>query len=86
MAAESESTRCPSQQMSFADIARYLQGGYDEPVQNALAQHIRFCNACQEAVERVSALRRTGHYDMITHVASTEDGAGLPETFSRRIR
>lgn len=80
MAAESESTRCPSQQMSFADIARYLQGGYDEPVQKALAQHIRFCNACQEMVERVSALRRTGHYDMITHVATSGESPVLGET------
>lgn len=69
-------TPCPTTQMSFADIARYLQGGFDEPVQRALAQHVQFCNNCREAVERVSALRRTGRHAMTTRVATAADGGG----------
>ena len=68
--------------MSFADIARYLQGGFDEPIQRALAQHVQFCNSCQENIERVAALRRTGHYNMATRVAAeseTADVGGPPE-------
>jgi hypothetical protein len=85
-----EQAACPAQQMSFADITRYLQGGFDEPVQRALAQHVRFCNGCQEMIERVAALRRTGHQNMVTRVAPTgnslgsrdenDGGGGIPET------
>lgn len=71
---ETPGAPCPTTQMSFADIARYLQGGFDEPVQRALAQHVQFCNNCREAVERVSALRRTGRYAMTTRVATASDG------------
>lgn len=60
---------CPTTQMSFADIARYLQGGFDEPVQRAIAQHVQFCNNCREAIDRVAALRRTGRHAMTTRVA-----------------
>ncbi len=85
-----DNKKCPAQQMSFSDISRYLQGGFDEPVQRALAQHVQFCNACQEAVERVSALRRTGHNQMVARLATVPEndasddmpggpGGGIPE-------
>lgn len=51
---------CPTKQMSFGDAVRYLQGGFDEPVQRAVAAHVQYCNSCQEHLEHVRALRRTG--------------------------
>jgi len=51
---------CPTQQMSFGDAVRYLQGGFDEPVQRAIAAHVQYCNACQQQLEHFKALRRTG--------------------------
>ncbi|MEZ4697253.1 MAG: hypothetical protein R2832_12630 [Rhodothermales bacterium] len=51
---------CPTQQMSFGDAVRYLQGGFDEPVQRAIAAHVQYCNACQKQLEHFKALRRTG--------------------------
>jgi len=71
---------CPSRQMSFADVVRYLQGGFDEPVQRTLAQHLRNCNACREEVDRVAALRRTGRHAMVTRVAADEGSGVIPES------
>jgi len=51
---------CPTKQMSFGDAVRYLQGGFDEPVQRAIAAHVQYCNSCQEQLEHFRALRRTG--------------------------
>ena len=51
---------CPTKQMSFGDAVRYLQGGFDEPIQRAIAGHVQYCNACQEQLEHFRALRRTG--------------------------
>lgn len=55
-----EQSPCPTKQMSFGDAVRYLQGGFDEPVQKAIAAHVQYCNACQEQLEHFRALRRTG--------------------------
>ena len=63
---------CPTQQMSFADVARYLQEGFDEPVQNALSAHIQYCNTCQDELDRVGAIMSTGRHLMGSQLVDAE--------------
>ena len=58
--------------MSFSDVARYMQGGFDEPVQLALAGHIKYCNACQDELDRVQAIMSTGKHLMGSDIVGTE--------------
>ncbi len=60
---------CPINQMTFGEIVRYLQGGYEPPVQRAIASHVQFCNACAAELERVKALRKVGRHLMDEHLA-----------------
>lgn len=71
-------TTCPTRQMSFADVARYLQEGFDEPVQLALSAHIKYCNACQDELDRVQAIMSTGRHLMGSEIV----GAQAPSTDS----
>lgn len=75
---------CPIHQMSFGEIVRYLQQGYEAPVQRALASHVKYCNVCAAEVERVQALCQAGHHVMSEHLedfgaeaVSTLDDADL---------
>ncbi|NND70172.1 MAG: zf-HC2 domain-containing protein [Rhodothermales bacterium] len=63
---------CPTRQMSFADVARYLQEGFDDPVQSALSAHIQYCNACQDELDRVQAMMGTGRHLMGSAIVGAE--------------
>ena len=63
---------CPTRQMSFADVARYMQDGFDEPVQRALSAHIQYCNACQDELDRVQAIMSTGRHLMGSELVESE--------------
>ena len=58
--------------MSFADVARYLQEGFDEPVQRALSAHIQYCNVCQDELDRVQAIMSTGRHLMGSEIVGTQ--------------
>lgn len=93
-----KSSVCPTKQMSFGEAVRYLQGGFDEPVQRAIAGHVQYCNSCQEELERVSALRGAGEEILLSdrdrsaeHSDSDDDsgtnggGNGVQRTFDKQI-
>jgi hypothetical protein len=63
---------CPIPQMSFGEIARFLQRGYEAPVQKTLAAHVEQCNSCREAIARIEALREAGRLAMATDFAGME--------------
>ncbi|MDX1741359.1 MAG: zf-HC2 domain-containing protein, partial [Rhodothermales bacterium] len=64
---------CPISQMSFGDISRYLQGGFEPAVRKAVAAHVVYCNACREELERVKALRKSGRHMMISNLRNEDD-------------
>ena len=66
---------CPINQMTFGEIVRYLQGGYEPPVQRAIASHVQFCNACAAELERVKALRKVGRHLMDEHLTDFAEEA-----------
>jgi len=73
-----ESTGCPVHQMTFGEIARYLQGGYEPPVQRAIASHVKYCNVCAAELERVIALRASGGHIFSEHLADfTPESSGV---------
>lgn len=63
----------PMAQMSFGEVTRYLQGGYDAPVQRTLAKHITFSNTSQRAVEQVNAIRSIGQQLASAHVFEADE-------------
>ena len=71
--ASSNTTSCPIQQMQFGEIVRYLQGGYDSPVQRAISNHVKYCNTCAEELERIKALRKVGLHVVFGHLLQEED-------------
>lgn len=76
---------CPTQQMSFADVARYLQEGFDEPVQNALSAHIQYCNTCQDELDRVGAIMSTGRHLMGSQLVDAEHPASDESILSEAL-
>lgn len=70
---------CPINQMTFGEIVRYLQGGYEPPVQRAIASHVQFCNACAAELERVKALRSVGRHLMDERLADFAEEAASEE-------
>ncbi len=69
---ESIQQSCPIQQMSFGDVSRYLQGGFDSAVQRAVAAHVVYCNSCREELERMKALRTAGRHVMVSQLTDVE--------------
>ena len=61
-------TTCPIHQMTFGEVVRYLQNGYETPVQRALLSHVKYCNVCAAEVERVRALCQAGQHVMTEHL------------------
>ncbi len=61
-------TSCPIGQMSFGEVSRYLQGGFDSAVQTAISSHILYCNSCREQLDRFKTLRSAGRHIMDVHV------------------
>lgn len=61
-------SHCPIPQMTFGEVLRYLQGGYETPVHRAITTHLMYCNACAEQLERIKAARRLGHHAMTVHM------------------
>ena len=59
--------------MSFGDISRYLQGGFEPAVRKAVAAHVVYCNSCREELERVKALRKSGRHMMISNLRDDDD-------------
>lgn len=85
METKQKDSSCPISQMSFGDISRYLQGGFEPAVRKAVAAHVVYCNSCREELERIKALRTSGRHMMISNLGdSGEDdeppnGDGHPE-------
>jgi hypothetical protein len=71
----SESSGCPIPQMDFGEVARFLQRGYEAPVQKTLAAHVEHCNFCQEAIAGIEALREAGRLAMAADFAVMEMAA-----------
>lgn len=67
-AAASGTPHCPIPQMTFGEVLRYLQGGYESPVHRAITTHLMYCNRCAEQLERIKAARRLGHHAMTVHM------------------
>ncbi|NNE34023.1 MAG: zf-HC2 domain-containing protein [Rhodothermales bacterium] len=59
--------------MSFGDVSRYLQGGFEPAVRKAVAAHIVYCNSCREELERVKTLRTAGRHMMISNLTGSDD-------------
>jgi hypothetical protein len=55
-----------TEQMTFGDIARYLQGGFDPPVQRAIAMNVRYSNIAQDAVSNIKAVQAVGRNILMT--------------------
>lgn len=70
---EIQKTACPIPQMSFGDISRYLQGGFDAAVQRAVSGHVMYCNSCRDELDRVKSLRKAGRHMMVTRLEANED-------------
>ncbi|GIV60990.1 MAG: hypothetical protein KatS3mg043_2079 [Rhodothermaceae bacterium] len=71
---------CPIIQMTVGEVIRYLQGGYEPPVQRAIDKHVRFCNTCAAELERVRALRGIGRHLMQEHLyGAPEEDPAAPE-------
>ncbi len=68
-----QDSACPISQMSFGDVSRYLQGGFEPAVRKAVAAHIVYCNACREELDRVKSLRSAGRHMMISNLADADD-------------
>ncbi|GIV57517.1 MAG: hypothetical protein KatS3mg042_0430 [Rhodothermaceae bacterium] len=66
-------TGCPICQMTPGEVMRYLQGGYEPPVQRAIAAHVQYCNACAAEVERVRALQQVGYHVMLTNLYDPDE-------------
>ena len=83
--ANEQRSTCPTKQMSFADVARYLQKGFDEPVQNALSAHIQYCNVCQDELDRVEAIMSTGRHLMGSQLVDVEHPASDESILSEAL-
>jgi len=67
--------------MSFGDISRYLQGGFEPAVRKALEAHVLYCNSCREELDRFKALRKSGRHIMISNlVGVAEQGRSMDES------
>ena len=69
-------TSCPIPQMSYGEVARYLQGGFDDAVQRALAVHVRDCNTCRTELSRMRDLRMTGRDLMASSASHAGEDSG----------
>ncbi|MDX1428990.1 MAG: zf-HC2 domain-containing protein, partial [Rhodothermales bacterium] len=70
---EIQKTACPIPQMSFGDISRYLQGGFDAAVHRAVSGHVMYCNSCRDELDRVKSLRKAGRHMMVSRLQATEN-------------
>lgn len=61
----------PLAQMSTADVLRYLQRGFDAPVQRTLDAHVEDCATCRDELDRAVALQHTGYRTLLAY--SSED-------------
>ena len=59
--------------MSFGDISRYLQGGFEPAVRKAVAAHVVYCNSCRDELERIKALRTSSRHMMISNLFDSKD-------------
>ncbi len=73
MESQHQDSSCPIAQMSFGDISRYLQGGFEPAVRKAVAAHVVYCNSCREELERMRALRTSGRHWMVSNLTGSRD-------------
>ncbi len=77
---EIQKSACPIPQMSFGDITRYLQGGFDQAVQRAVSGHVMYCNSCREELDRVKSLRQAGRHMMVSRLEASREAVGREST------
>ncbi len=56
--------------MSFGDVARYLQGGFDRPVQEVIANHFQYANDAHERLASIRAMQAVGKDMLVTNAAN----------------
>ncbi len=59
--------------MSFGDASRYLQGGFEDGIQQELDAHISQCPNCQEEIDRVQSLMSKGKNMMSSRIHTVDD-------------
>ncbi|MEM1096624.1 MAG: hypothetical protein AAGJ10_18650 [Bacteroidota bacterium] len=58
--------------MSVTDALRYLKGGFEAPVRDAIAQHVEHDNAAQVELAAARALQMQGQHVMAWHMEDEE--------------
>lgn len=58
--------------MGITDAMRYLKGGFEAPVRDAIAQHVEHDNAAQVELAAARALQMQGHHVMSWHMEDEE--------------
>jgi len=63
--------------MSVTDALRYLKGGFEAPVRDAIAQHVEHDNAAQIELAAARALQLQGQHVMSWHMEDEETARAL---------
>ncbi|MEM6647363.1 MAG: hypothetical protein AAF730_14055 [Bacteroidota bacterium] len=58
--------------MSVPEALRYLKGGFEAPVRDAIAQHVEHDNVAQVELAAARALQMQGHHVMAWHMENDE--------------
>ena len=58
--------------MGVTDALRYLKGGFETPIREAIAQHVEHDNAAQTELAAARALQMQGHHMMTWHMTDVD--------------